>query len=335
MNNLTAFLTGLGTGGLTCLAVQGGLLIGLLAKKDDALEEQASKWQRLLLPVSGFLIAKIIVYTLFGFLLGVIGAKLQFSTATLAWLQALAAVFMVVTGVRLIWPHWLPWLAITPPAAVRRFVRRSAKSELLIAPMVLGALTILIPCGTTFAMEAAALATGNPWSAAGILFYFVLGTAPLFFLIGVLAKGTTLLQQKLKYATAALVVATGIYSFNAVLVSIDSPYSWQNKTAAIRAVFNVQSPGSSAVAVTEPVINVLPTGYDPEQLTVPAGQRLDLKLNVPGGLSCTSIFRIPKLGIERQLRPNSSTIVAVTFPKPGSYTFTCGMGMFSGTITAV
>lgn len=335
MNSLTAFLTGLGTGGLTCLAVQGGLLVGLLAKQQTTGETKASGWQRLVLPVSGFLIAKVVVYTLFGFLLGALGAKFQLSVTARAWLQGLAAVFMIITGIRLLWPHWLPWLAITPPAGVRRFVRRSAKSELLLAPMMLGALTILIPCGTTLAIEAAALATGSAVQAGAILLAFTLGTAPLFFIIGVLAKGTTLLQMQLKYVTALLVIATGIYSFNAVLNLIDSPYSWRNEVAAFRQAFSGGPTTSIIKPETHPIIQVLPTGYIPSSITVPTGQLVTIKLDVPGQLSCTSIFRIPKLGIQRTLLPTSTSNITVQFPRPGTYTYTCGMGMFTGTINAV
>lgn len=335
MNNLTAFITGLGTGGLSCLAVQGGLLIALLAKNEATDERRLSRWQRLFLPVSGFLLAKIIIYALFGFFLGAIGARVQLSTTTRAWLQGLAAVFMIVMGIRIVWPQWLPWLAITPPSGIRRLVRRSAKSEALAAPLILGALTIFIPCGTTLAMEAAALATGKSWSAAGILFYFVLGTAPLFFVIGVLAKGTTLLQHRLKYLTALLVIGTGLYSFNAVLNLIDSPFAFRNEVAALRWAAGGGQSSSAQAADSNPTINVLPNGYNPTSVTVPAGQVVSLRLNAPGRLSCTSVFRIPKLGLQKELAPSSATTVNVTFPTAGDYTFTCGMGMYTGTITAI
>jgi sulfite exporter TauE/SafE len=335
MNTLTAFLTGLGTGGLTCLAVQGGLLVGLLAKRETDTEVSATRWQRLVLPVSGFLVAKILVYTVFGFLLGLIGQRLQLTTTALAWLQGAAALFMVVTGIRLIWPHWLPWLTITPPVAVRRFVRRSAKSELLVAPILLGALTIVIPCGTTLAMETAALATANAWQAASILLAFTLGTAPLFFLIGVLAKGTTFLQSRLKYVVAIFVVGVGLYSFNSMLNSIDSPYAWRNEVSALRWALTGTKATPTTAVNDHPTITVLATGYEPDALTVPVGKQVTLTLNAPGQLSCTSVFRIPKLRIERQLDPNSSTTVALTFPSAGEYTFTCGMGMYTGTFTAL
>lgn len=340
MSPITALLIGLSTGGLTCLAVQGGLLMGLLAKRQDNNQEQSlSRWQRLFLPVSAFLVAKLVVYTLFGLALGLIGAKLQLTTTMRIWIQSFAAAFMVLAGIRLIWPHFLPWLNLNPPASVRRFVRRSAKSEAIAAPALLGALTILIPCGTTIAMEAAAIATGSAWQAATIMFAFVLGTAPLFFTVGILAKGSTMFQQRLKYATALLVIGIGLYTFNGVLNLTDSPYSMQNEVAAWRwavggGVATADASGG-ATADANPTIQVASTGYSPSTVTVPAGQPVTLNL-VAGQLAgCTSVIRIPKLNIQQTLTPGGTTQVAATFPSPGPYLFTCGMGMFTGTINAV
>lgn len=329
MNFYTALITGLTTGGLTCLAVQGGLLIGLLAKQQSP-DKPAPGWQRLVLPVSGFLIAKIISYTVFGFLLGLVGSRLQFTTTAQIWVQGIAAAIMILTGIRIIWPHWLPWLAVNPPASVRRFIRRSAKSELLAGPVILGMLTVLIPCGATIAMEAAALASGNPAQAAGILFGFTLGTAPLFFIIGVLAKEAAVWQQRLKYVTAILVVGIGLYSLNGMFTLIDSPLAWKNIFAA-RPLSSTQSTEIN----DQPIINVSAFGYAPSGVTVPAGQRINIIFRAEQRLGCTSVILIPKLSIQTPLKPGADTSVAAFFPQAGTYTFTCGMGMYSGTITAV
>lgn len=340
MNPLTAFLTGLSTGGLTCLAVQGGLLLGLLAMR-QAEDEQLNRWQRLILPVAAFLIAKLAIHTLLGFGLGSLGEKIQLTTTARIWLQTFSAIFMVIAGIRLFKPHWLPWLNIAPPASLRRLVRKSAKSEALLAPAMLGLLTIFIPCGTTQAMEIAAITTGSAWQGASIMFAFVLGTAPLFFLVGVLAKGSSLLQNRLKYATAALVIGLGLYTFNGVLVMTGSIYSWQNQIAAWRwtlaggAQNTVALAQAAAAAEINPTIEVNPTGYTPSELTVPAGQPVTISLVPKGRLGCTSIFRIPQLRVQQQLAPDETTKVAVTFPAPGSYVFSCGMGMFTGTINAI
>jgi sulfite exporter TauE/SafE len=331
MTPLAAFITGLTTGGLTCFAVQGGLLLGLLARRQEG-DERLSHWQRLFLPVSAFLIAKAIAYALLGFGLGWLGNKIQLTDTARIWLQSAAGIFMVISGIKLIFPQWLPWLSFQPPAGVRRFIRRSARSQAIVAPAILGFLTILIPCGTTQAMEVAAIASGAALSGAGIMLAFVLGTAPLFLLIGILAKGTTLLQRRLSYAAATIVIGLGLYTLNGVLVLVDSPYSVQNEVAALRATL---SSGETAEVSSNPVITVAGNGYSPSQLTVPAGQPVTLTLNTTGNLGCTSIFVIPKLNIRKNLPDRGTTIVAANFPESGRYSFTCGMGMYTGTIEAI
>lgn len=341
MPPITAFITGLTTGGLTCLAVQGGLLIGLLARRQgtDEQSRQFPRWQLLLLPVAAFLVAKLVSHTFLGAGLGWLGDKIQISTTVRLWLQVIAALFMLVAGIRLLAPGFMPWLTITPPASLRRLVRRSAKSQALIAPAVLGFLTIFIPCGTTQAMELAAVAAGNALQGASIMFAFVLGTAPLFFTVGILAKGSSLFQSRLKYAAAALVVGLGLYTFNGVLVATDSPYEFKNVLASIGTSLTgnrvAVAAGDRADAATSVVINVRPNGYSPNEITVPAGKKVTLKLASSGSLGCTSIFRIPKLNIESDVPQRGSTSVVATFPTPGRYAFTCGMGMFRGTVNAV
>ena len=112
-------------------------------------------------------------------------------------------------------------------------------------------------------------------------------------------------------------------------------HAFRVRRAGAPAAFGGSASDSHALADEHPVIQVLPTGYVPSSITVSAGKPVTIKLDVPGKLSCTSIFRIPKLNVLRQLSPNSTSDLTVTFPKPGSYTYTCGMGMFTGTIQAI
>lgn len=337
MTPLAAALVGLSTGGLTCLAVQGGLLVGLLAHRDQVEDRSLTGWRRLVLPVSAFLVAKIIVYTLAGFALGWLGSAVQLSNTAKLWLQTAAALFMILTGLRLFWPRLFPWLAFTPPASVRRFVRHHSRSQALIAPAILGFLTILIPCGTTQSMEVNAIATGSAVQGALLMFAFTLGTAPLFFLLGLLAKGSTLLQRRLTVTAAIVVVSLGLYSFNGVLVASGSHFSFQYQTAALRYVLNGQTEETSSdtPASAEVVIAVNPIGYDPNYIRVPAGQPVTLTLKTDGNTGCTSVFKIPSLKIEKDLPATGDTVVTATFDEPGRYVFSCGMGMFTGTIEAV
>src|SRR5690348_14117541 len=80
------FLTGLLAGGLSCMAVQGGLLAATVAQR------QQSKLTSLTAsgnatPIFIFLSAKLVAYTLLGFLLGLLGSTLQFSSVLQMMLQ--------------------------------------------------------------------------------------------------------------------------------------------------------------------------------------------------------------------------------------------------------
>lgn len=334
MTPLAALIAGLTTGGLTCLAVQGGLLLGILAKRDPT-DAGRRRWSNVIASISAFLIAKIIAHTLLGFGLGLLGSKLQLSLSVRLWLQVVAGLFIILSGIRIYFPHLMPWLTIHPPAGVRRLVRRSAHAETLFAPALLGFLTILIPCGTTQAMELAAITTGSPIQAALILLAFTLGTAPLFILVGILAKGTVMLQSKLKAVAATAVIVLGMYSINGALVAIDSPYSFQSEITAFRAAFGRADDATQTATASDRVtITVSSTGYNPSNVVVLAGQPVTLNLETQGELGCTSIFLLPKLNLTADLTTGNKTLVA-TFPTPGLYRYTCGMGMFSGTIEAV
>lgn len=331
MTPQAALLAGLTVGGLSCLAVQGGLLLGFLARRNEDRGERDGLWT-VVAPIGAFLMAKIAAYTLLGFGLGLLGSRLQLTLSSRLWLQAAAGAFMVLSGIRLFFPRWLPWLELQPPASIRRLVRHSARLRAWFAPALLGFLTILIPCGTTQAMEASAVATASPTAAAAILFAFTIGTAPLFIVVGVLARGTALLRRRVTTAAAIVVIALGIFSVNGVLVAIDSPYALQNEMASLRVLLNDST--DDAPATSRVTIAVAASGYSPSELTVPAGTPVKISLERHGTLGCTSLFVIPRLGVSQDIR-EGDRIITATFPERGSYRFTCGMGMYSGVITAV
>lgn len=79
-------------------------------------------------------------------------------------MQVFVAIFMIGTALNILNVHPIfRYFVIQPPKFLTRLVRNQSKSKSLFAPTLLGAFTVLIPCGTTQAMMALAIGYGNPF----------------------------------------------------------------------------------------------------------------------------------------------------------------------------
>jgi sulfite exporter TauE/SafE len=247
---LIAFITGLTTGGLSCLAVQGGLLASSLAhqieqdmlaqsakakprpsvtarpgvkqaaagKQPQAVKQaQPAKFRpRTALPIALFLAAKVSAYTLLGFLLGALGTVLQLTPMMRAILMIAIGIFMVGNALRMFNIHPIfRFFALEPPKFVTRYIRKTAKKGAdLATPLFLGALTVLIPCGITQAMMAVAIGTGDPLQGALLMLAFTLGTSPVFFVVAYLTTqiGARLEKWFMRFV-ATVVLVLGIVTY--------------------------------------------------------------------------------------------------------------------------
>ncbi|MGB0386937.1 MAG: sulfite exporter TauE/SafE family protein, partial [Ardenticatenaceae bacterium] len=178
-------LTGLTAGGLSCVAVQGGLLATTIARREQLLLEEKSQSTGHATPILLFLGAKLVAYTLLGALLGLLGSWISLSPTMRGWLQILIGLFMLGMALQMLDIHPIfRYLVIQPPKRIQRFIRQSSKADDAFTPLFLGALTVFIPCGVTQAMELLALGSGSATQGALIMFAFVLGTSPIFYLLG-------------------------------------------------------------------------------------------------------------------------------------------------------
>lgn len=253
-----AFITGLTTGGLSCLAVQGGLLASSVAhqiEKDLGGIETGSGPVKLSVasPILWFLASKLAAYSVLGFLLGWIGSLIQLSPISRAILQIGIGIFMLGQAGRLLKLHpFFRFFNIEPPVFVRKLIRKvSRKGEATLTPIFLGALTVLIPCGITQVMMVTAMASGNPLTGAALMFAFVLGTSPVFFVV---AYFTTRLGARLeKYFSrfvAIVVLVLGLVAINTGLNIAGFPYTVERIFNSLQA----QPVQALAIVSTDPVI---------------------------------------------------------------------------------
>ncbi len=340
MNLWLIFLTGLTVGGLTCLAVQGGLLASVIAAKEEEEVEKGTNKRDTVFPTLAFLVAKLIAYTLLGFILGGFGGALGINQSIQVIMQLVTGLYMIAVALNLLNVHPIfRYAVIQPPKFLTRRVKNASKNKDLFAPALLGAMTIFIPCGTTLAMEALAISSANPFLGASIMAAFILGTTPLFFGVGWLTSvmGDNFRAKFLKLA-AIVVIYLGITSVNGALVAGGSPITLQALAGMIQTNSQPKQTEKlySEVPTSQTVqINVTARGYSPNYIKVKKDSPVTMTLVGKDAYSCASAFRIPSLGISKNLQPNETYKVTFTPKEVGKIAFTCSMGMYSGVIEVI
>lgn len=346
---LVAFVTGITTGGLSCLAVQGGLLASSLAHQIEQdyvanipqgkkTRQKAMPTQRTnsALPIFLFLVSKLVAYTLLGALLGWLGSYLTLSPISRALLLVAIGIFMVGNALRMFNVHPIfRYFSIEPPKFITRYIRKTAKGTDTATPLFLGFLTVFIPCGVTQAMMATALGTGSIAMGAALMFAFTLGTSPVFFIVAYLTTelGARLEKFFMRFV-AVVVLILGLVTIENGLNLMGSPLSLQNMTRNLFPASSVSTAGSDTISADGVItLNVQNSGYFPAALKAPANTDLTLNLVTDKTYSCARDFVIPKLNFY-QLLPDTGTVqVNIPAQKAGSTLFfTCSMGMYTGQI---
>jgi len=96
---------------------------------------------------------------------------------------------------------------------------------------------------------------------------------------------------------------------------------------------DAQAAGSVVNGVQQVTINVESRGYNPSRVAVKVGQPVELTLISNGVYSCASYFSFPEFNIQAQLKPTDQQSFTFTPTQKGTFTFSCSMGMYSGTMT--
>ncbi len=296
-----AFVTGVTTGGLSCLAVQAGLLATSVARqaetdvtaqlairhvvaqrkkrsnrrltKDQRRRERAAlatqaqpekpKRRNAATPIALFLGAKLVAYTLLGIFLG--------------------------------------WI------------------------------------GSTQAMMVLAVGTGSPLLGAAIMFAFILGTTPVFFgLAYVATRLGEVLHTRFLHLAGAVVLILGLVSIEGGLNLMGSPYSFSNLLNAASVSLADASGGSAEVAAQPDAngaitIQVYNTGYSPDLIKAPSSKPVSLTVVSNGTTGCTRGFVIPAIGFQRTLPETGQVTINIPASAAnGNLRYTCSMGMYSG-----
>ena len=214
-----------------------------------------------------------------------------------------------------------------------RVVRKRARSQTALAPTALGVATVLLPCGVTLSVEALALASGSPWQGAALLAVFIIGTSPLFALLGyAVRRAATVWRGRLVAATGIAVVAMGLFTLNGGLELAGSPLA---ASRIVESFSGTATADPSATTVSDGhqqvVVTATENGYSPHLTQIRAGIPTTLVVRSQGAAGCVRGFVIG--GSQTILPESGDTAIDLGTPKPGTLHYACVMGMYTGAIT--
>ncbi len=313
-----ALFVGLVAGVSTCMALVGGLVLGLSARHAE-LHPEATALQKFR-PHIYFNIGRIIGYAILGGVIGLLGAVFRPSTNLLGFLTMVIGGVMVFFGLKLI--EIFPVLkdkSITLPAGIARIfgLHKEVKEYSPKGSMLMGGLTFFLPCGFTQAMQLYAVSTGSFWQGMAIMGLFAIGTAPGLLGIGGLTSIFKGRKARIFFMTAGLAVI--------ILGSVN--------IANGSRLFGGGSASSDQATATSDIQEVRMTqtggGYSPNVFTVVKGKTVRWIIDSKSSFSCASSIVMPKFGISKSLSPGEN-IIEFTPTEAGEIPFSCSMGMYRG-----
>ena len=332
-------LIGLTAGGLSCLAVQGGLLATVVAQREELTGHEAdAALERNAAPILWFLGGKLVAYTILGALLGALGALAQPSPQLRGGIQLATVVLMIGTALHFLGVHPVfRYFILQPPAFVTRRIRRWARGADAATPAALGVLTIFLPCGVTQAMQLLAINSSSPVVGAAVLFAFTLGTSPVFFALGYSATklGEAAHARFLRFAAVGILVVA-VFSLNAALRLSGAPVTLadvKNVFLPAPAAVPAQAASAKTGGVQEARIKVRANGYEPSRIRIRSGEPARVVFQSDGVAGCTLalIFKDQQM----ILPETGETPIELPAQEPGSIEYSCAMGMYGGSIEVV
>ncbi|WP_024288342.1 sulfite exporter TauE/SafE family protein [Cellulomonas sp. KRMCY2] len=329
-------LLGLAAGLSTCMALVGGLVLALSARHAEQ-RPAATPLQRLR-PQLAFNAGRVVGFGVLGTLVGALGSAFTLTGRALAVLMVVVSVVMGAVGLKL--TSLSPRLSRGGTFALPPALSGALGLDRVQGPYtdrraaLLGAGTFLLPCGFTQAVQVYAMSTGSPLRAGVIMSLFAIGTLP-----GLLGIGGLTAAVRGAFATRFFRFAgVTVLAFAAINVTgalgVLAPALVAPAAAAATTTTglsdNVTLDGDLQILSTTQVAN----GYEPAAATVYAGREVRWEIDSVA-VSCAASLYAPDLGIEPTVLERGLNVLSFTPTETGTLRYSCGMGMYWGSITVI
>lgn len=321
-------LVGLTAGVSTCMALVGGLVLGVAGRfsQDNPTATPKEKFT----PHIFFNVGRIVSFFVLGGVIGLIGSAFQLSASFTGILIALVGLSMIVLGLQLtgIFPK-LSTISLTLPKGISKALGITTHNENAYShksAFFLGALTFFVPCGFTQAIQLYAMTTGSFITGALTMAVFAIGTTP-----GLLSLGG--LTSYIKGASSGL-----FFKFVGLIVIMMALFNISNglTLAGIKKAPAKKTTQENKFVKMENGVQVVrmeqnARGYYPDVFTVKKGVPVKWIVKSVYPYSCASSLMVQKLNI-RTLLTEKEQVFEFTPQETGDIPFSCSMGMYSGTI---
>ncbi len=335
---LLVLVLGVTAGVSTCMAMVGGLVLGLSASHAATLAARGRTgltFMTRMRPQLAFNAGRVIGFGVLGALLGALGSTMSLPTRVTGVLLLVVAAVMFLLGIRLtgVSPRMAAW-SPRLPAGLGRVLGIEAAAEADYShwrTALVGAATFFLPCGFTQAAQVYALSTASPLAAGGIMATFALGTTPgLLALASVPEVTTGRRQATVLRAVGVLVLAFALLNASSGLNLLGLTRGTASGSGAHTASANVTvTDGVQTVRMTQ-----TPRGYEPADTVLYAGMPTTWLIDGTSKFDCSALLRVPDLGVKVNLAEGPNT-VRLPALEAGTVRFTCVMGMYSGNLLVV
>lgn len=341
---LLAIAVGLTAGFSTCMAMVGGLVLGISARYAEK-HPMATSGQKFR-PHIFFNAGRIAAFFALGGLLGLFGSVISLNSSVIGLFTVLVGIVMIILGLQLteLFPK-LSTKSFTLPTGMAKALGIKTKSQKEYShtnAILLGAVSFFLPCGFTQAMQLMAIGSGSFYMGAIIMGLFAIGTTP-----GLLSIGAITSVVKGSFATSffrfvgLVVIFLAIYNISNGFNLMGYNLSLSNSTNDTSVSSTTQQSPATKVTKTADG-DILATTFtvasdiSPNTFNVKVGQPYILQINAKeDGQGCMSTIMIPGVYKNPLLITKGDNQLPFTIDKPGTYQITCAMGIPRGTITAI
>jgi len=336
--SLMAVAVGLTAGFSTCMALVGGLVLGLSSRFAE--KHQSSTITQKFKPHLFFNLGRILSFFVLGGVIGLFGSLFSLNSSLNGALIIIIGLVMLVLGLQL--TELFPKLAnkgITLPAGLAKIIgldQHKQKEYSHKNALILGGLTFFLPCGFTQAMQLVAIGSGSFITGSIVMGLFAIGTTPGLLAVGGLTSVIKGKPAKILFRFAgALVVLLAIYNISNGFNLTGFKFSLGSGESSGSSSKVVDTSNATALKTVFTPSSTGPQDISPNTFKVKAGKPYLLSVYATeDGIGCMSTIMIPGISDTPQLLTKGIVNVPFKIDKPGTYNITCAMGIVRGTIVA-